>query len=409
MRILIATPRVLFPADTGGKIRSANMFRRLAQRADVTVACYRSNLDSSDAVNEMRALCPQVEFVDWEEVPTLSARGYARVLRNMASFDAFVVNKYHTRAMQDRLESLHSQDPYDVVVCDFLHMAKNFRGLGDTPRVLFQHNVEAVIRYRQFRETKQFAPKIFFGWDWVRLRRFERRAAKQFDHVVMVSEKDCTTMRDDYGVSHTSAVPLGVDIDYFKASAENADTANHLVFTGSMDWHPNEDCAHFFVDQIMPKIRERVRCKFWIVGRNPSDAVLRLSQRNADVEVTGRVEDIRPYLAKASVYVVPLRIGGGTRIKIFEAMAANRAVVSTTIGAEGLPLKHDENVILADGAAAFAESVVRLLEDASARKKLANAGHTLVKENYTWDVAAEHFLKSCELAARRGHAACEAT
>jgi polysaccharide biosynthesis protein PslH len=407
MRLLIITPRVLFPADTGGKIRSANMFRCMAAHAETTLLSYRTQQDTDEMVDQMRALARRAEFVNWHEQPTASALGRLNAAANLLSPDAFAIAKYARREMQQRVRELLSQERYDLIVCDFLQMAKNLPS-GDGPsRVLFQHNVEGIIRRRQFEHAGNALWKAYFFWEWRRLARFEARTGQMFDRLIMVSQQDCDEMGRQYGVHNTSAIPLGVDADYFRPPTNRlAAHPPSLVFTGSMDWLPNQDAVRFFVEKIYPLVRRRTDCTFSIVGRNPPPSIVKLARQQPGVEVTGRVDDVRPYLHRASAYVVPLRVGGGTRIKIFEAMAAQCPVVSTHIGAEGLPVAHQENILLADSPEDFASCVISLLEDVQSGERLSLAGRNLVADHYGWDAAARRFLQICsDVVERSGVAA----
>ena len=191
------------------------------------------------------------------------------------------------------------------------------------------------------------------------------------------------------------AIPTGVDSAYFKPDG-TLEQPTRLVFTGSMDWRPNDDAMRWFIDAILPRIRAEVPlARLTVVGRNPS-AALREAARGAGVEVTGTVDDVREHVDLAAVYVVPLRVGGGTRLKIFEALAMGKAVVSTTVGAEGLPLVDGVHFVRADGAEAFAGAVVALLQDGARRRALGQAGRGLVTERYAWTQVARVFEQQCE-------------
>jgi glycosyltransferase involved in cell wall biosynthesis len=192
-----------------------------------------------------------------------------------------------------------------------------------------------------------------------------------------------------------TAIPTGVDVAYFKPGTQ-AEDRSHVVFTGAMDWYPNEDGILHFIDAVLPLVRRRVPdTKVTVVGRNPTERV-RAAATRAGVHVTGTVDDVRPYIARGAVYVVPLRVGGGTRLKIFEALAMAKAVVSTRIGAEGLPLVHGEHFLEADGASAFAAAVVGLLRDPAHRQTLGAAGRRLVETQYGWATVARDFEIQCQ-------------
>jgi glycosyltransferase involved in cell wall biosynthesis len=259
--------------------------------------------------------------------------------------------------------------------------------------------VEAEIWRRHAETATNPASRALLGQQWQRMLRFERDALARFDLVLTVSDADRQTFRRLYpgalrGPVHV--VQTGVDTEYFRPMSVNGDGARldatkHIVFTGSMDWLPNEDGMLYFVREILPLIRRaEPSATLSIIGRAPTPAVKRLAEEPG-IEVTGRVDDVRPHVAAGSVYVVPLRIGGGTRLKIFEAMAMGKAVVSTTIGAEGLPVTSGRDIAIADEPQRFADAVVTLMRDAAMRERLEQAARALVVERYDWSAVANDF------------------
>jgi polysaccharide biosynthesis protein PslH len=214
----------------------------------------------------------------------------------------------------------------------------------------------------------------------------------------MVSEEDACAMQTRYAVRSVSAVPTGVDTEFFAPLGLVRERAD-LVFTGSMDWFPNEDAVVFFCKDVLPKLRTP-GVTFTIVGRNPSARVRHL-EMEPGVRVTGTVEDVRPFIDRAAVYVVPLRIGGGTRIKIFEAMAMAKPVVSTSLGAEGLPVTANTHLLLADDPLAFAQCVDRLLEDEASAAALGTRARRVAVESWSWDAAASAFEDICDQVVER--------
>jgi polysaccharide biosynthesis protein PslH len=197
-------------------------------------------------------------------------------------------------------------------------------------------------------------------------------------------------------VSRVTAVPTGVDVDYFQPAGE-AQPKTDLVFVGSMDWMPNIDGVVWFVNEVLPLIKRKLpECSLAVVGRTPAHEVTELAERQPGIRITGTVEDVRPWLWESKVSIVPLRIGGGTRLKIFEAMAARTPVVSTTVGAEGLDISPGENILIADEPEAFAEACVRLITDANERKRLADAGWQLVETKHSWEAASVEFERALE-------------
>jgi glycosyltransferase involved in cell wall biosynthesis len=405
MKYLAVLPRIVFPADTGAKIRNLNMFSRLSAKGDqATVVCYRNQNDSEADVEKMRHICTRLELVPWQENIGFSPGTLLGAVKNLVSPYPYSADKYTNTSMIERIRSLLQEEHYDALVVDTMFMAKLIMPLEHRPpSICFQHNVEYVIRRRQFEKASNPFVKAFFGFDYVRMKWFEGNLEKWFDHLIMVSEVDRKTIAE-LGIHHTSAVPLGVDTTEFTPAYEPAEQPStvdlpnpetDLVFTGSMDWLPNEDGLLWFISDVLPLLQKTHRTRLWIVGRRPGKTIAAAASQNPDIRVTGWVSDVRPYIAKAAVYIVPLRIGGGTRIKIFEAMAMGKPVVSTTIGAEGLPVTHGSDIVLADDPRAFASRVGHLLDHRSEAKALGAAARALVEAKYSWASAADVFADIC--------------
>jgi glycosyltransferase involved in cell wall biosynthesis len=251
--------------------------------------------------------------------------------------------------------------------------------------------VESIIWKRHAEHARTLFLKMYFQSQYERMLRYEERVCQAVKRIVAVSDGDARAMQSLYGVRGVAAVPTGVDLDYFAARPKITHPAG-LVFLGSMDWRPNIDAIRWFASDILPLIRRRLpECSLTIVGRRPTTEVLRLAVADARIHVTGTVPDVRPYLWESAVSIVPLRIGGGTRLKIYESMAAKIPVVSTTIGAEGLDVRDGQNIALADSPEAFAERCVALLKDAEARRKQSQAAWEMVSACYSWEVVARKF------------------
>jgi glycosyltransferase involved in cell wall biosynthesis len=203
-------------------------------------------------------------------------------------------------------------------------------------------------------------------------------------------------MQKEYALERVADIPTGVDTSYFQPRPDVSQQCYNLVFTGSMDWLPNEDAIRYFIEEIMPLIRQSVPdVTLTVVGRNPYPSLVALSKRNPSVIVTGRVDDVRPYMDRAAAYVVPIRIGGGTRLKIYEAMAMAKPIVSTTIGAEGLPVRHERELLLADTPESFAAAVVRLFTAEDFAQALGRRAAAAVVEQFGWERVAANFAELC--------------
>lgn len=395
MRILAITPRVLHPANTGGRIRSLRLFEQLARRHHLTVLCLRTAEDTDTNVASMRECCTTLETVEWDEAKPFTARFYRELAAYLCHPLPYTVLKYRSAAMTRRIHERLSSGQHDLLICDFVHLSINCLAVPFHPKVLFQHNVEVSIRQGLSAYAANPLARAYLAQDTAKLRRFEARAAAGFDHCVMVSEEDCRTMSLLYGVTHVSAIPAAVDADAFRPISIES-TEPTCVFLGSMDMLANQDAVLFFARQVLPLIRREVRVRFSVVGRNPPPRIVGLANDVSDTNVTGTVDDVRPYLAGARMLVVPLRIGGGTRIKIFEAMAMGIPVVATRLGAAGLPVTNGRDIVLADTPEEFAAAVIHLVRDDGFRKRLGEAGRNLVRSDYTWAKAGERFSDICE-------------
>jgi sugar transferase (PEP-CTERM/EpsH1 system associated) len=401
MKILWLNAGLLLPLDKGGKLRTWHLMRQLATRHEITYLSF-SDPDGDPAdIDGMREVSRQIVTVPRTDTQKGTVRFKVEAAAHLLSPLPYAIGKYRSSAFRTAVRELLSRERFDLLVCDFLFPAVNLPRRLPCPSVVFTHNVELEI-WRRHADTQRGAlARALFRSQARRMFRYESRTLARFDLILTVSDVDRDTIRALYGTRVSApihVVPTGVDTEYFRPDAAAADP-RHLVFTGSMDWRPNEDGMLHFVRDILPLIRRgEPGVTLSIVGRAPTPAVRRLA-REGGIEVTGRVDDVRPHVARGGVYVVPLRIGGGTRIKIFEAMAMGRAVVSTTIGAEGLPVRDGHDILIADDPRQFADAVTRLMRDTKARSALETAARRTV-ERYSWPVVAGDLDRALGAAAR---------
>lgn len=257
--------------------------------------------------------------------------------------------------------------------------------------MLFQHNVESSLWQRLATTESHPVKKLVFQIESAKMTRYERASLSKFHHAIAVSEHDRQQLLAMDPSCEITVVPTGVDSAKFSPAPPSQTPPERIVFTGSMDWEPNVDAVEYFCQQIWPRIHSQYpQAIFQVVGRNPHTKIRRLA--SASVEVTGTVPSVADYLRDATVVVVPLRIGGGTRLKIFEAMAAGKALVATSIGAEGLDVQSGRDLLLADDAPGFSEAVLRLIADASLRRQLEEAAVRLASQ-YDWSKIVEQFAQ----------------
>jgi sugar transferase (PEP-CTERM/EpsH1 system associated) len=397
MHILWIKTELLHPVDKGGRIRTYQMLRELRRHHRVTYLTLDDGTASADAVARATEYCHEVIRVPFRTASKRTPRFWLELAGNLFSGLPYAVAKYRVPALAEALRERVSRGDVDVVLCDFLSPSVNVpRDLG-VPTVLFQHNVEAAIWERHTQVAAGALRKAYMGEQWRRMRRWEGAECRRFDQVIAVSAEDCRLLESAYGLEDVSEVPTGVDTEFFRPSGNVERRPHELVFTGSMDWLPNEDGVIWFCDEILPLIRREIpETTLSIVGRTPSRPVLELAERHAGVEVTGSVPDVRPHMERAAVFVIPLRIGGGTRLKVYEAMGMEVPIVSTTVGAEGLPVRDGEELLLADEPEAFASAVVRLLRDEDAGRRLATRAADRVRREFGWSEVAVRFAALCE-------------
>jgi sugar transferase (PEP-CTERM/EpsH1 system associated) len=398
MKILWLNANLLLPLDKGGKLRTWHVMRHLAARHDITYLSFCDPGQPAADHEGMSAVCAHLHTVPRTDPPKGTPQFYLDAARYLVDRVPYGVAKYRSSAFSNVLAGLLEQHRFDAIVCDFLVPIVNLPAQLPCPALLFTHNVEAEIWRRHAEHATNPVSRYLLGQQWRRMLRFERDALARFDLALAVSEIDRETFQRLYpDALRTPAhvVQTGVDTTYFVPSPAPVRRA-HLVFTGSMDWLPNEDGMQYFVRDILPRIRQvEPEATLSIIGRAPTPAVSRLAL-DAGIEVTGRVDDVRPHIAAGAVYVVPLRIGGGTRLKIFEAMSMGKAVVSTTVGAEGLPVTPGRNILIADEPARFAQAVVHMIRDVDARRSVEAEARRIVVERYDWSAVAEDFEDALE-------------
>jgi glycosyltransferase involved in cell wall biosynthesis len=401
-RILWIKADPLYPLDSGGKIRTFQMLKEWHTWHRITyLALFPFGMPES-AKTHASTYSSEQTWIPWRDQPKRSLSFYIGLLKNLAfSRSPYVIDKYRSDAATKAISALDRTNNYDIVIADFLSMTPNIvaAGIPANKIVVFQHNVESQIWKRHFESAKNPLLKAYMYVQWQRYHRFERDMCAAFKGVIAVSEDDADRFRQEFGLDNVLGhVPTGVDVSFFSELGYSPES-QHIVFLGSMDWMPNIDGILEFVRTTYPKIKSQCPAvKLTIIGRNPSPAILALPASDASIHVTGTVDDVRPYMSRGAVSVVPLRVGGGTRIKIFEAMAMGIPVVSSTIGAEGLPVQDGSNIFVADDPDTFSQRVVTLLQNPATARSMGDAGKHLVSERFSWHSAVGLFDQMCDRA-----------
>jgi glycosyltransferase involved in cell wall biosynthesis len=388
LKLLWVKTDFLHPTTRGGQIRTLEIIRRLHQRNEVHYIAFDdpAQPEGVQRVGEYSTRAYPIAHY----APSKRSLGFVMQLAGgIISPLPVAISRWKSDAMRAKIAELSASENFDAIVCDFLAPAPNCPALARC--VLFQHNVETMIWQRHVEHAPDPIRRLYLKLQADRMEMYEREVCRKVKRVIAVSEADAKVMHEMFGIADVPIAATGVDTGYFEPHG-HAEPAFDLIFVGSMDWLPNTDGMKFFTASILPLIRRAVpQCKVAIVGRTPSPEIQALAAADPLITVTGTVPDVRPYLWTSRVSIVPLRIGGGTRLKIYESMAAACPVVSTTIGAEGLSVSHPENIRLADTPEQFASECIRLLQVEEERGKLAEAAYRLVRERFSWDIMAREF------------------
>jgi glycosyltransferase involved in cell wall biosynthesis len=390
MKILWVKPGKLLPLDTGGKLRTYNILRQLSAAHELTFLSYYGGLRDEAYEREILEHLPGTVSVYTAAPDTTPLERYLDYARRLTWRAPYAVSKFTASEVQRRVSEWVDARRFDVAVCDFLSSALNFPRQLATPTALFQHNVETVLWQRKAEHEVKFLDRMVSRIEYAKMVQFEPEQVRRFHHVIAVSDADKQAMSSMVDPSHISVVPTGVDLRKYQYDPTAQPKSPLVVFTGSMDWEANIDGVEFFCNEIWPLVSAKVpNAHFRIVGRDPHPRVKKLASETVDV--TGTVPSIVDHLREAAVFVVPLRIGGGTRIKIYEGMAMGKATVSTSVGAEGLDVQHGRDILLEDAPAAFADAIITLLQDSDVRRRYEAAAAATARK-YDWSVIAQKFV-----------------
>ncbi|HYV84809.1 MAG TPA: glycosyltransferase [Patescibacteria group bacterium] len=389
MRILWIKVGGLWPPDAGGRLRSLHLLSELARRHRVTLLTTHGPGDDPGTLRARLDRC-EVISVPWT-IPKRGSAAFVRaLLRSWLTPHPVDLVKFRVPALRAALRRRAETGADDLWVVDFLSATASLPRGATPPTLLFAHNIEHVIWRRLAAVESGPLRRLLLGIEWRKMRRAEARACADATMTVAVSDGDAAQFSSLAPGARVTSIPTGVDTAYFTPARPRSERPE-IVFIGSMDWHPNEDAVLHFLGSILPVVRREIPgVTFTVVGRNPGPRLRALAGEEG-VGVTGTVPDVRPYLAPAALCVVPLRVGGGTRLKIFEALAMGKAVVSTSVGAEGLPLVDGVHYLRADAPANFARAVVLLLRDPERRAALGDAGRALVETRHAWAQVADEF------------------
>ena len=389
-KILFVTTRIPYPPWEGHQIRTYNLLKRVCEEHEVKLVSFvRSDEDPAHA-DHLRTICKSVDLI---KIPADQGKSklLSTILSGVVTKTPFVVRKYSAPEMEQKLKEVIEQDAPDLIHFDMLPLAQYLPLCGDIPTILNDHNVESLLVERRAEATSSIPQKVFFSNQAPKLEEFEKFATQNATEILACSQEDAEILSRMGNGKGIHIIANGVDIEQFIPSDDVQVDHNKIIFVGGMGWFPNKDGMNFFIKEAMPLICEQnPDASLTVVGK--SDGLDIPDQLKDKVSATGFVDDFRPLVHEAAVYILPLRVGSGTRLKLLEAMAMGKAIVSTRIGAEGVVLEDGENILMADTPQEIADAVIKLMRNKHLRDRLGKAAHEQAKNLYDWRILGNKML-----------------
>jgi sugar transferase (PEP-CTERM/EpsH1 system associated) len=405
MRILWLSHFVPYPPKGGCFQRSYNLMKEAAKKHEVHLVTLRHTDRSTHPVSEvakakgeLEKFCRQVWIIDIDSFSTWGF--YSLALKSLFSVDPMTVNLFKSKEMHDLVRTLAGQVRFDVVHFDTISLAEYFLDIVGIPKFLTHHGVESFMIRRRAANEPNPLKKIYLYLEAYKLRKYERKHCGRFTMNIMVSEDDQRMLEAIAPSSRFAVVENGVDVDFFSPK-ESHDITNRLIFAGRLDQYSNMDAILHFCTDVWPLIREKnPEMRITIIGNHPPQKLREIAKGDGNIEVLGYVDDVRPFFREATVSVCPIRDGGGTRIKILDAMAMGMPIVSTTIGCEGLEVNPGGDVLIADTPKEFADTILALGRDGEMRRKMSRNARKTVERIYSWRILGEKLNGLYELHAK---------
>jgi sugar transferase (PEP-CTERM/EpsH1 system associated) len=383
MRILFISTENPFPVDHGHHIRTYHILRAMARRHQIHFVGFAQDHSGFDFQPQLEQLCKSVAIFP------LRFRGWRQIflaMRNLFSADPFVAQKYCDRAAIDYIRQLVARGAIEAVHIDMLHIAGYREAVAALPTVLVNHNVESLRLARWAAVERNPLLRLYLKVQRAKLAQFERTVCPQFDVCMVVSQDDEAILTEMCGAGNFEVIPNGVDGDYFRPNGKTA-SPNTLVWTGSMSSPYNRDGVDYFLSEIWPLVvRQAPDAKAIFVGKNPTRLLKSVANADSRISYSGYVEDVRPYIAAAAIFIAPLRAGSGTKIKVLNAMAQGKPVVTTPVGVEGIAATNGDEIIVANDPHAFANNIVFLLENPGEARRIGMNARQVIETKYDWRI-----------------------
>lgn len=391
MNLLWISQNIPYPPKTGVLQRNYNLLREAARVADIfLLAVFKRDIlpgkyDLEEALYELGKFCHYIEIVD---LPIESSHAilYWKALSSLFTKDPLSVNWVKSSGMSQQLQMLLGKTEFDLIHFDTISLAAYRHDIGQIPTILNHHNIESHLLKRRTLFEKNPLKRLYYALEGAKLERYEKTACAEFDTNFTVSELDKQRLLELVPAAQVEVIANGVDVEYFKPGSEAVIPGNLLMASG-MNWFPNRDAVLYMCEEIWPLLRTRLPELSWtVVGASPPQQLLDVAAHDKRISVTGFVNDVRPYFSQAEIYLCPMRDGGGTRVKILDALAMGKAIIATTMGCEGIDVTPDKNVLIANTPQEFLKQIQRLHGNAALRQNLGHEARRLAVDEYSWPV-----------------------
>jgi len=387
MNILFLSTANPIPPIDGHCIRTFNILKFLSRYHKIFFIAIARSSKELDYKDQLYDYCESVDiFIN--PINKSKLRFIISIIKNLFSSLPFMIQKYYHREISHKIKNVLEKHKIDIVHFDTLHLATYYNDVKKTPKVLTNHNAESSRLLTWIKIERNILIKLFLYYQYFKLKSFEQKMHPKFEECIVVSEDDKKVLLSNYknNKNNISVIPNGVDIDYFRPS-ENSTKKNNLLWIGDMENPYSKDAVVFFIEKILPLIKPNIPdINVTFIGIHPPDQLIRASMRNANIKVLGFVDDVRPYMQECSIFIVPLRGGGGTKLKVLNSMALAKPVVTTSIGVEGIEVTPDENIVVADNPDEFADKIIYLLSNPDIAKNMGRKAREIVKKYYDWEV-----------------------
>ncbi len=382
MQVLLLTQVLPYPPDSGPKVKTYYVLKYLAEKYDVTLASFVRDTDKPEYIRHLETLCKKVVTVPISRSPV---RDLGFLGKSLLNGQPWMMLRDERAEMHAALRELAATTQFDVVHADQLNMGQYALPFTNSRKVLDLHNALWVL-YKRLSETQPYTNpmKYILMRDWPLLKKYEGGLCRNFDAVLAVTEEDRRWLVEAGAREDMTVIPIAIDTDE-QAFIQRKPSAPHIVHIGTMYWPPNIDGINWFLDEIYPLVKQQVpdvRCT--LIGARPPASITERATSDPSLTVTGYVDDPVPYLRDSSMMVVPLRAGGGMRVKILNALSQGIPMVSTTVGCEGIAVTNDKDILIADEPQAFADATAKLLKDAALNQKITQNGRHTAEQAYDY-------------------------